>query len=197
MTGIFAMDDAFNQELANCLAALRSGGVIVYPTDTVWGIGCDATNDDAVRKVFAIKQRPDSKALITLVESVAALERVVPEVPEVAYQLLEAAVDPLTVVYDRGVGVSPLLLADDGTVGVRVTSERFSSELCRRLRRPIVSTSVNISGCTPPHGFPEINPDILDKVDYVCRWGQDRPWASKPSTVIRLSRGGLFKILRK
>ena len=110
------MNEAVNQDLNNCLDVLKRGGVIIYPTDTVWGIGCDATNSEAVKRVFAIKRRADSKALITLVDSVVALERVVAEVPEVAYQLIDVAVEPMTIVYDRGVGVAPELLADDGSI---------------------------------------------------------------------------------
>ncbi|MDE6368302.1 MAG: threonylcarbamoyl-AMP synthase [Muribaculaceae bacterium] len=191
------MNEAVNQDLNNCLEALKCGGIIIYPTDTVWGIGCDATNSEAVKRVFEIKRRADSKALITLVDSVAALERVVDEVPEVAYQLVDVAVEPMTIVYDRGVGVAPELLAEDGSIGVRITAEEFSRELCRRFRRPIVSTSINISGEDAPHSFAEINPELLDAVDYVCESKRDEPWATKPSTVIKLSSGGVIKILRK
>ena len=191
------MNEAVNQDLNKCLEALKRGGVIIYPTDTVWGIGCDATDSKAVRRVFEIKRRADSKALITLVDSVAALERVVTDVPEVAYQLVDVAVEPMTVVYDRGIGVAPELLAEDGSIGARITSEEFSRELCRRFRRPIVSTSVNISGEPAPHSFDEINPELLGQVDYVCQSNRDAPWASKPSTVIKLSSGGVIKILRK
>lgn len=191
------MDDNFNLDLKSCVDVLKRGGVVIYPTDTVWGIGCDATNSQAVKRVFEIKQRADSKALITLVDSIAALERVVTDIPDAACQLIDVAVEPLTIVYDRGVGVAPELLAPDGSIGVRVTSERFSRELCRRLRRPIVSTSVNISGQPAPQCFDDISPDLLDAVDYVCVSKRDVPWASKPSTVIKVSTGGVFKILRK
>ena len=191
------MNEEVNKDLKDCLDVLRRGWIIIYPTDTVWGIGCDATDSKAVRRVYDLKQRTDSKALITLVDSVAALERVVDEVPEVAYQLIDVAVDPMTIVYDRGVGVAPELLAPDGSIGVRITSEVFSKELCRRFRRPLVSTSINISGATSPRSFDEIDPDLLKAVDYVCLTGRDKPWASKPSTVIKLSSGGVITILRK
>ncbi len=191
------MDELFKNEIDKCLDVLRRGGVIVYPTDTVWGIGCDATNTVAVKKVFEIKRRADSKALITLVDSVAALERVVTDVPEVAYQLIDVAVEPMTIVYDHATGVAPEVVAEDGSIGVRLTSERFSAELCKRLRRPLVSTSVNISGEPAPKSFAEIDSAVLQAVDHVCEWGRDLPWASKPSTVIKLSEGGVFKILRK
>lgn len=191
------MNEALSQDINKCLETLKKGGVIIYPTDTVWGIGCDATNSEAVKRVFEIKRRADSKALITLVDSVAALERVVTDVPEVAYQLIDVAVDPMTIVYDRGVGVAPELLAEDGSIGVRVTSEEFSNELCRRFRRPIVSTSVNISGEPAPCCFSDIDQSLLDEVDYVCESKRVDAWASKPSTVIKLSEGGVFKVLRK
>ena len=137
------MNEEVNKDLKDCLDVLRRGGIIIYPTDTVWGIGCDATDSKAVRRVYDLKQRTDSKALITLVDSVAALERVVDEVPEVAYQLIDVAVDPMTIVYDRGVGVAPELLAPDGSIGVRITSEVFSKELCRLFPPPLVSPSIS------------------------------------------------------
>lgn len=191
------MNQQYIEDVKAAVDVLRRGGLILYPTDTVWGIGCDATNSEAVRKVYALKRRNDSKALITLVDSVASLERVVDEVPDVAYELLEAAVDPITVVYDHGVGVAPELLADDGSIGVRVTSEEISRAICRTLRRPLVSTSANISGMSAPRSFDQISAEIVDGVDYVCLSKRLDPWPEKPSTVIKISRGGLFRILRK
>lgn len=191
------MEQETEDDIRHAVAILRSGGVIIYPTDTVWGIGCDATNSAAVKRIYEIKRRDDAKSMITLVESVAALERTVEEVPEVGYQLLEASDSPLTIVYDRGTGVAPELLAEDGSLAVRVTSEAFSSELCRRLRRPIVSTSANISGDPTPLCFAQINPELLSAVDYVCESRRDEAPATKASSVIKLSAGGLFKILRK
>lgn len=191
------MNRQFADDVKMAVDVLRRGGLILYPTDTVWGIGCDATNSEAVKRVYALKRRADSKALITLVDSVAALERVVADVPDVVYQLLDAAVEPLTVVYDRGVGVAPELLADDGSIGVRITSEEISSAICRTLRRPLVSTSANISGHPAPRSFDEIASEILDGVDYVCTSKRLDPWPDKPSTVIKISDGGVFKILRK
>lgn len=191
------VNKAYQDDIRAAVDVLRRGGIILYPTDTVWGIGCDATDSAAVKRVFEIKRRDDSKALITLVDSISALERVVDEIPEVGYQLLEAAVDPITVVYDRGVGVAPELLAPDGSIGVRVTSEEFSRELCRTFRRPLVSTSANVSGSPAPACYDEIDPAIRDAVDYVCESRRDEGRNAKPSTVVRLSAGGVFKILRK
>ncbi len=191
------MNQDFINDINKAVEVLRRGGVILYPTDTIWGIGCDATNSEAVKRVFEIKKRSDAKALITLVDSVAALERVVEEVPDVAYQLIDVAVEPLTIVYDHGVGVAPELLAEDGSVGVRVTGEAFSQALCRAFRRPLVSTSANISGEPAPACFDDISEDLRSAVDYVCETGRVAPHGAKASAVIKISSGGLFKILRK
>lgn len=191
------LPDEYREDLRRAVDTLRRGGVILYPTDTVWGIGCDARNDDAVRRIFSIKQREDSKALITLVDSLAMLDRTVVEVPDVAEQLIEAAVDPVTIVYDHGCGVSPLLLAPDGSIGVRLTREPFSAALCGGLGAPVVSTSANISGEPTAMTFAEISPKILDAVDYVCESRRTEDGLHTPSTVIRISAGGLFKFLRK
>lgn len=191
------LPEEFRDDVRQAVLTLRRGGVILYPTDTVWGIGCDARNDDAVRRVFAIKRREDSKALITLVNSLAMLDRTVEEVPEVAEQLIEAAVDPVTIVYDRGCGVSPLLLAQDGSIGVRLTREAFSAALCAGLGAPVVSTSANISGQPTPMCYTEISPEVIDAADYVCLSRRTEAPHARPSTVIRISAGGLFKFLRK
>lgn len=180
------------------VAALKRGGVILYPTDTVWGIGCDATNADAVARVYALKRRADSKALICLLGSADDLERWVSGVPEVAYQLLEAAVDPLTVIYD-GAYVPPLaanLPAADGSLAVRVTADPFCRELCRRLRKPLVSTSANISGAPTAASFAEIADELKEGVDYVCTSGRDDREPRKPSTILRLTESGEVKTIR-
>lgn len=188
----------YRDDIRSAVEVLRKGGVILYPTDTVWGLGCDATCSEAVRRIFQIKQRQDSKALITLVGSLAQLERTVDGIPEVAYQLLEVAVDPLTIVYDGiapGSRIAPELLAPDGTIGVRMTEEAFSSQLCRAFGRPIVSTSANISGKATPATFAEISEEIKNAVDYVCTSRRaDGP--ARPSGVMRLSADGMFKIIR-
>lgn len=186
----------FRSDIDNACEVLQRGGVILYPTDTVWGVGCDATNPEAVAKIFAIKQRDDSKALITLVPSDSWIERYVTEVPEIAWELLEAAVDPLTIVYDKGRNLAPNLMAPDGSIGLRVTKERYSSELCRRFKRPIVSTSANISGQPAPAIYSRISPEIIDKVDYVAQYRRYDTTEAKPSGVIKISAGGVFKILR-
>lgn len=188
-----------NNDIRAAVDVLRKGGIILYPTDTVWGIGCDATNSDAVRRVFEIKQRSDAKALITLVGSLAQLERTVTGIPEVAYQLIEFTDRPLTIVYDGvqpSARIAPELLAAAGTIGVRVTSEPFSAALCRAFGKPLVSTSANISGHPTPAYFDEIAGEILAAADYVCTTRRDDRTPARPSTVMRLSEDGTFTVIR-
>lgn len=193
-------DNSFRDDIRAAVDVLRRGGIIVYPTDTVWGIGCDATSSEAVRRVFALKQRTDAKALITLVGSIAQLERTVDCIPEVAYQLIEYSERPVTIVYDHpdpAACIAPELLAEDGTIGVRVTAEAFSRALCEAFRKPLVSTSANISGQPAPATYTQISHEILEGADYVCLTHRDESASTnKPSSVIRLSEGGLFKIIR-
>ncbi len=190
-------DESVRADIRAAVDTLRRGGVILYPTDTIWGIGCDARNVRAVSRVYEIKRRSDSKALITLVDSLAMLDSVVEEVPDVAEQLVELAVEPVTVIYDHGRDVAPNLLAPDGSIGVRVTREPFSAALCHAFRGPIVSTSANISGQDSPLDFASISPDIVGAVDYVCCSRRDELPAAKASSIIKISAGGLFKIIRK
>lgn len=187
-----------NQEdLNKALETLKRGGIILYPTDTVWGLGCDATRPEAVRRIYELKGRADSKALITLIDSESNLERWVDGVPEVAYDLIEAAVNPLTVIYDHA-SVPPLaanLPAPDGSLAVRITRHPFSHELCHRLRKPLVSTSANISGKPTPRSFSEIEREIIDGVDYVCT--SERSLSNpKPSTIMKLTESGVITIIR-
>lgn len=191
------------EDLDRAVATLRRGGLIVYPTDTVWGLGCDATNAEAVARLNAVKQRPDSKSLICLLASADDIERYVEGVPEVAYELLEAAVEPLTVVYD-GACVPPLapqLPAPDGSLAIRVTAHPFCAALCRALRRPLVSTSANLSGRPAPTSFQDIAPELLEAVDYVCTTGR-APVAPdsappRPSAIIKLGADGTVSIIRR
>lgn len=193
------MTEIDNNDIRAAVDTLRKGGIILYPTDTVWGIGCDATNSETVRRVFGIKQRSDAKALITLVGSLAQLERTVTGIPEVAYQLIEYSDRPLTIVYD-GVNpaarIAPELLAADGTIGVRLTAEPFSAALCRAFGKPLVSTSANISGHPTPAYFGEIAQEILAAADYVCTTRRDDRTPARPSTVMRLGEDGAFTVLR-
>ena len=156
------VDTQYKEDLDKAIQCLRSGGIILYPTDTVWGIGCDATNSEAVAKIFALKERADAKSMLVLVDSIPALERVIPEVPDVAYDMIDLAIRPITIIYDDAKGVAPALIAEDGSLGVRVTKERFSQDICRILRRPIVSTSANISGEPTPAVFSAISQAIVN-----------------------------------
>lgn len=188
----FAKEDM--EAAVNCL---RNGGILLYPCDTVWGIGCDSANDEAVRRIFAIKRRAEAKAMISLVADEAMLERFTDGLPEVAFELVEQAVDPITLVVDHPHGLAQSLLAPDGSAGLRVTAEIFSRELCRRLRRPLVSTSANISGEPTPRFFHEISDEIIKHMDYVVQYRRDDTTPRKSSSVIKISDDSSFKILRK
>ena len=184
------------EDMAEAVKVLKAGGVILYPTDTIWGLGCDATNSVAVERVYKIKQRQDSKSLIVLANTEAMIANHVAEVPEVAWDIIELATSPTTIVYDQGRNLAPNLLAEDGSVGIRLSREDFSSQLCFHLRKPIVSTSANISGTPAPRIFSEIDEGILRSVDYVVRYRQDDTVAAAPSSIIRLGRAGDVKIIR-
>lgn len=183
-------------DMARAVETLRSGGIVLYPTDTVWGIGCDATNPEAVRRIYELKQRSDAKSMLVLVGSEGELQRTVENIPDAAWMLIEAAVNPLTIIYDHPVGLATELLADDGSVGVRITSELFSRTLCQRLRRPIVSTSANISGRKTPATFAEISPEIIDGVDYVVYYRRDDTRRARPSNIIKVSDSDIVKVIR-
>lgn len=183
-------------DLQEAVKVMKDGGIILYPTDTVWGIGCDARNADAVAKIYKLKRREDSKSMLVLVSSEGMLQRTVKEVPEIAWQLIDAAVNPMTIVYDDAIGIAPNLIADDGSLGIRITYERFSNTLCERMRGPIVSTSANISGQPAPHIFSEISPEILEGVDYVCKFRQNDNTPAIPSNIIKITRGNIVKVIR-
>ncbi len=183
-------------EIQKTIDTLKKGNLILYPTDTVWGIGCDATNPEAVKKVYALKQRADSKALICLVSDVAMLEKYVDEVPDAAYDIIRLADKPVTIVYDNPVGVAPNLVAADNTLAIRVAGDEFCQQLIKTFRKPIVSTSANISGEPAPMSFAEISPYILKGVDYIVPLHRDKR-GEKPSSIIKIGKGGLVKIIRQ
>ena len=185
------------EDIRRAVETMRRGGVILYPTDTVWGIGCDATNADAVKRVYDIKQRDDSKALICLVDSDARLQRYVRDVPEVAWQLIDCCDKPTTLILDGAVNLAPNLIADDGSIGIRITREPFSKELCYRFQKAIVSTSANISGEPAAQNFCDIAPHIVEAVDYVCFTRRQEHKPHKPSSIIKLSASGEVQIIRK
>ncbi len=176
---------------------MREGGVILYPTDTVWGIGCDATNEDAVRRVYEIKQRQDSKAMLVLVDSSVKVDFYVRDVPEVAWDLIDLADKPLTIIYSGARNLAANLLAEDGSVGIRVTNEEFSKRLCQQFRKAIVSTSANISGRPSPKNFSEISEEVKSAVDYIVGYRQEEMSNPKPSSIIKLGKGGVIKIIRE
>lgn len=192
------VDERYEREdLAETLRVLEAGGVILYPTDTIWGIGCDATNAEAVQKVFELKHRASAKALISIVDSSAKLQGLMAEVPEIAYDLIEASPTPLTVIYPGVHGLAPNLLAEDGSAGIRVVDrEPFCRDLCLRFKKPIVSTSANVSGAPSPAHFGEISREILDGVDYVVRYRQGDRRPATASSIIKLEVDGQFKVLR-
>ncbi len=189
------------EDIKNAVEVLRKGGVILYPTDTVWGIGCDATNAEAVKRVYEIKQRDDSKALICLVDSDARLQRYVRNVPDVAWQLLDSLKDsdskPTTLILDGAINLAPNLIAEDGSIGMRITQEPFSKELCYRFQKALVSTSANISGETAAQNYQDIDPRILEAVDYVCWSRRQEHKPHQPSSIIRLKENGEVNIIRK
>ncbi len=186
-----------NDDIKQAIEVLQRGGVILYPTDTIWGIGCDATNEEAVRRVYEIKRRADSKALIVLTDSEPKVEFYVSEVPEIAWQLLDVAVKPLTIIYPGARNLAPNLLADDGSIAIRITRETFSQRLCQRFRKAIVSTSANVSGTPAPRNFSEISNEIKEAVDYIVGVRQEEQGEAIPSSIIKLDADGTIKIIRE
>ena len=184
------------EDLKNALQVLRNGGVILYPTDTVWGLGCDATNAEAVKRIFEIKRREDTKSMLVLMENPNMLHAYIKEVPEIAWELIEVTDKPLTIIYPGAKNLAPNLIAEDGTIGIRITSETFTEHLIQQFRRPIVSTSANLSGKPSPQNFDQIGEEILTAVDYVVQYRQDDTTKSKPSSIIQLGLGGQIQIIR-
>ena len=184
------------EDIKAAIAILQNGGIILYPTDTIWGIGCDACNEEAVKRIYTIKNRVDSKSMLVLLENAALLDRYVDEVPEIAFDLIELTDKPLTIIYDGAKNLAKNLIAEDGSIGIRITQEAFSIELIRRFKRPVVSTSANISGKPSPACFDEIDQQIIDAVDYVVKYRQDDMQKAVPSGIIKLGKGGEIKIIR-
>jgi L-threonylcarbamoyladenylate synthase len=184
------------EDIKKALEVLRKGGVILYPTDTVWGLGCDATNPDAVGRIYKIKKREDSKSMLVLIDHNGRLASYVREVPEIAWELIEAAVTPLTIIYPGAKNLAKNLVAEDGSIGIRISDDEFCQELIKKFGKPLVSTSANISGEKTPAVFSEISEEIKESVDYVIEWRQDDYTKKPPSSIIKLGEGGLFKIIR-
>lgn len=184
-------------DLKNALETLRTGGVILYPTDTIWGLGCDALNREAIHKINTLKGRDQSKSLIILLENENQLQSYVREVPEVAYQLIEYSERPMTIIYSGAKNLPEELIGPGETIAIRVVRHPFCSPLLQRFRRPLVSTSANLSGHPNPANFAEIHPELIEKVDYVVQYGQDTTGDGRPSILMKLEPGGKFEFIRK
>ena len=184
-----------NTEVHNAYEVIKNGGIILYPTDTVWGIGCDATNPEAVKKIYALKQREETKSMIVLMNGERMMYNVFKEIPDVAWQILDLSEKPTTLILDNPRNVAPNLVASDSTLGVRLVKEPFCFKLMERMKKPLVSTSANISGMPTPNSFKEINPLILEGVDYVVNLHHDKT-AAKPSTIIKLGNDLQVKVIR-
>ena len=188
--------DNFNEIIKQAVDVLYTGGVILYPTDTVWGIGCDATNSEAVKRIYEIKKREDSKAMLCLTDMTGRVDWYFDRVPDIAWDLWEVADKPLTLILPRARHVAPELIAEDGTMGIRITDEKVSKAICARLKRPLVSTSANISGEPTARCFRDISDEIRQAVDYIVPLRQDETETPQPSGIIKLGDGGLVKVIR-
>lgn len=184
-------------DINKALEVLKSGGIILYPTDTIWGLGCDATNEAAVERIFKLKGRDAGKSLIVLLDTENKLESYVSEVPEIAYDLIEYAENPLTIIYSGAKNLAKNVIHEDGSLGIRVAKHPFCEQLIQRFRKPIVSTSANISGQSSPKNFSEISEEIINGVDYVVEFEQDDTTEKKPSTIMKLEPGGRFAFIRR
>ncbi|WP_026839018.1 L-threonylcarbamoyladenylate synthase [Gillisia sp. JM1] len=190
------MENNIKQEIENTLEVLKKGGIILYPTDTVWGIGCDATNPEAVAKVYKLKKREEKKAMICLVNSVKMLEQYVNKIPNIAYDLIDYAVKPTTIIYDDPIKVANNLIAEDETLAIRVVADKFCEPLIYKLRKALVSTSANISGEPTPKSFSQISPEILKGVDYIVNL-QHSKISDQPSSIIKIGKDGSVKVIRQ
>jgi L-threonylcarbamoyladenylate synthase len=187
----------FKKDIVNANSVLVAGGLVLYPTDTVWGIGCDATNEAAVERLYALKKRIDGKAMIVLLDSAARLDFYVKETPDRAYDIVKLSESPITVIYPEGKNVAANLLAEDKSIGIRITKEYFSKTLCEVFRKPVVSTSANVSGEPSPRLFSEISDEIKKGVDYIVKYGQNDTTVKKASAIIRINVNNTVKIIRK
>ena len=186
-----------NEDLKKAIEVLKQGGIILYPTDTIWGIGCDATNEEAVEKLYAIKQRDKEKSMLIFLDNPVKLQTYVEDVPDIAWDLIDLADKPLTIIFNGAKNLAPNLVNNDKTIGIRITSEDFSRELCMRFRKPIVSTSANIAGNISPQNFNQIAHEIIDSVDYVVKYRQNEMLKQTPSSIIKLAANGNIEIIRK
>ena len=184
------------EDIKKACEVMAAGGIILYPTDTIWGIGCDATNEKAVQRVYELKRRADNKAMLVLMDSEAKLDRYVSDVPDIAWDLISVSDKPLTIIYSSAKNLATNLLGADGSVGIRITNEEFSKKLCERFRKPLVSTSANVSGEPSPANFSEVSEVIKEGVDYTVSYRQDDMSKAAPSGIIKLGAGGLVQVIR-
>ena len=184
------------EDIKKACEVMQAGGIILYPTDTIWGIGCDATDEKAVQRVYDLKRRADNKAMLVLMDSSAKLNMYVNDIPDIAWDLIEVADKPLTIIYSNAKNLAENLLADDGSVGIRITNEEFSRRLCERFRKPLVSTSANVSGDPSPANFSEVSEVLKDGVDYIVSYRQDDMGKAQPSNILKLGAGGLIQVIR-
>jgi L-threonylcarbamoyladenylate synthase len=187
----------FTEDLSQALNVLIKGGIILYPTDTIWGLGCDATNQDAVEKIYKIKKRRESKSLIILVNGFVMLERYVKNIPGVAGEILDVSDKPMTIIYPEGKNLAPGVCNEDGSVGIRICNDDFCNELITRFRKPVISTSANYSEALSPSYFSEIEDEIIRSADYVVKYRQTDINKNTPSSIIKVDDNGVIKIIRK
>lgn len=185
------------KDIEQAKEVLKKGGVILYPTDTIWGIGCDATNPEAVKRIYEIKKRTDSKSMLVLLDKPEKISLYVKEVPEISWDLVDLAESPLTIIYPGAIKLAQNLIAEDGSIGIRITKEQFSKDLIYKFNKPIVSTSANISGEPSPACFDDISEEIKNSVDYVVKYSQNFNQKSKPSGIIKVELNGEIKVIRK
>jgi len=186
-----------HNDIKKALEVLKNGGIILYPTDTIWGIGCDATNVEAVKRVYEIKKREDSKAMLVLMENPNRLNSYIDEVPEIALDLIDVTDKPMTIIYSNAKNLAKNLINSDGSIGIRITEETFTQQLIQRFKKPIVSTSANISGDAPAQNFIEINQDIIDAVDYVVEYRQDDLTKAQASSIIKIGTDWGIQVIRE
>lgn len=184
------------EDIKKACEVMQAGGIILYPTDTIWGIGCDATNEEAVQRIYELKKRADNKAMLVLMDSPAKLNMYVNDIPDIAWDLIEVADKPLTIIYPNAKNLANNLLGNDGSVGIRISNEEFSHKLCERFRKPLVSTSANVSGEASPANFSEVSDVIKNGVDYIVSYRQDDMSKALPSNIIKLGAGGLIQVIR-
>lgn len=190
------MTPLFNTDIEACLRVLESGGLILYPTDTIWGIGCDATSEAAVEKIFTLKKRIETKALIVLIADERSLLQYVASPHIEVFDYIAGVSKPTTIIYENAIGLASNLLAEDGSVGIRICADEFCKHLIKRFRKPIVSTSANVSGFPPPKVFSDIDIAVKEGVDYVVHYRQDDTIPAEPSAVVKCNKDGRFTILR-